>query len=167
MQDNESDKDEKDAVFSRLPPRVKREFLEKERRLEKQSASYQAGLKKTAIKGTVIGGIAGTVLGMLMAFVWPPLSLLMVILALCHAGAAYLIVRRRLDHILCMSLFAGIAIAVSIISIATGLYVVDSFWPFVRMISTWGASMAVGGMIGLWARETDRADIPYIPPQEE
>ena len=131
MQDNESDKDEKDAVFSRLPPRVKREFLEKERRLEKQSASYQAGLKKTAIKGTVIGGIAGTVLGMLM------------------------------------SLFAGIAIAVSIISIATGLYVVDSFWPFVRMISTWGASMAVGGMIGLWARETDRADIPYIPPQEE
>ena len=134
-----------DPVFDRLPPKVKREFLEKRLRDDAQAEGYRTELRNMCIKGAIIACVIGFALGLLMGLFS---FLLAAVLGLAEAGAGYLVVNRKLGHFASMGLFAGPAI---ILPFITGTAVFSAIG-FVFLLSGWGMTATTGGFLGYWAR---------------
>ena len=121
--------DASDSDYDRLPPEVREEFLQKKRELEDRDARYDAAMRKLRTKVTITGSAAGLVLGLLMGF---PSIILVLLMCAAGTGSAYVIVKKELGHLVCMTFFSGLSVVISAIGLATGLIAMDSIVPFLR-----------------------------------
>ncbi len=137
-----------DPVYDRLPPQVKREFLQKKLKQEARDKAYSAEVRKKALKGAAIGAGVALVLGLVIG---GPTVAYIVVLVLAQAGAAYLIVRYQLGHLAAMTSFTGAPIFVSLLFLTMGLLAVN----VAIMLSSWVLYIVAGGILGAWARSVE------------
>lgn len=147
-------------MFERLPPDVKREFLEKQRRLEARDEAYLASQRKKTVRAVAAWVFVASLTSLAMG---APAWILVVLLAAGEIGLMYWLLSRKAGHLACMMLPVGMAIVFSSIALAAGHLRVGSVFDFVRLLAGYGMFMGAGGSLGLWAR-TEKSKIPYAPP---
>jgi hypothetical protein len=149
-----------DSRYESLPEELKEEFRQKKRLEEAADREYELKLKKKVIEGTIVGALVALAFGLIATFATIPF---LIVLVACEAAAAYLIVKKQLDHTAAMLIYGIPPAPITLIFIFLGFLAVNVAY----MLCSWVFFAVTGYLLAIWAREKERGALRYEPPKEK